>query len=666
MHYSQFDKFLISLKLLERTPTTSKYTSLECSLRKSSLGTYKCLVFPLILKIYIFIQTEIFNMRIFLLMILLIINSSCSWKKDKGIDGSLESRNVLNIERPNDLDGDLLNDDEEAKLGTNPLGANIPELKVFHTPLVTFSLRLEKDGVIKTVKIDSGSSDRDVRVNKLLIAKNNRVLSRISKLHLRELQDEVLNTNDLFETFEDNISVLPIKDKAMFEYEDYLNQGYKIKDGYVYVSFQLEGEGLIGVTKIDKISFSVGTISDESKFSELFYFPELYNPNGTPAILENFGDLETFKDGRVFKTALNAINGNKIEEVLSRRQSLAIMFNDFTVTRHNKTYSYKNLKDTISASNAYVLLKTGDSYRRIITPYKRTLESILSDFHKDIRYDSSLNITSIDNFGSTMVFPINIDILSAQNLDNGNWRIIAPERTIKSIPLSKTVTLVSYSTVGEFLSNLKKTNTDEPLEFENKDLINVSNLNNNDEVLFEFYESVVYDDSKIINDSYLDYHQCVYTLVPNDSETKKAPGHIDGDTRPEPCRMQRFRCDYRIANKSKHRVVTGKNIKLSEIKIKSQDEFYPITTFMDDPEDYYYDHKGKLQLILKLEPKVINEGFLTIYKKALVENYPLNVGWLDGCNSHVRNEDKTQEIIGAREFLISGKLKKIKTNYKEM
>lgn len=666
MHYFKFDNLLCTLGLLRTTPATIHNNHKKCSLLKSSLGPFGGLVFNFILRINIFFVTEIVNMRILSLMILLVIQSSCSWKKDKdNASALLESKNVLNIERPNDLDGDLLDDDEESKLGTNPLDANIPELRVFHAPLVTFSIRLEKDGLIKTVKIDSGASERDVRVNKLLNAKNDRVINRIAKLHLRELQDEVLSTSDLFETFEDNISVLPIKDKAMFEYLDYKNQGFKVKDGYVYLSFQLEGSGLSAVTKLDKITFSVGTISDESKFSELFYFPELYNPNGTPAILENFGDLDTFKDGRIFKTALNAISGSKMEEILSRRQSLAIMFNDFTITRHNKTYSYKNLKDTISASNAYVLLKTGSSYRRIITPYKRSLENILGDYHKDIRYDSSLNITSIDNYGSTMVFPINIDILSAQNLDNGNWRIIAPERTIKTIPLTKTVTIVSYSSVGEFLDNLKKNNSDKPIEFLNRETINIDNVNNNDEVMFEFFETSIHDDNSSTHQGNKSYKTYVCTILPSieDSSNIRIPG---GESRPEPCREKNFTCFYNYSVLTRVNSVTGTKLNLRDIKIKSQEEFYPIQTFMDDPEDFYYDHKGKLQLILKLEPKIINEGILTIYKEKIIERFNLSVGWKDGCDTAIQDVHRTKSITGEKEYLVSGVLKRIKTNYKEM
>lgn len=667
MHYSKLDNFLCSIRLIKNTPTSSTEANPnKCSLFKCSLGPFEGLVFPLILKFNIFLISEIVNMRIFLIVPLLLIQISCSWKKDesKGVPVPESVKNVLNIENPEDVDGDLLTDEEEEKLGTDRLGANIPELRIYHTPLVTFSIRLEKDGEIRTVKIDSGSSERDVRVNRLSRAKNDRVVNRISKLHLRELQNDVLSSSDMFETFEDNISVIPLKDKAMFEYLDYKNQGFKVKDGYVYLSFQLEATGLSSVTKLDKVTFSVGTISDESKFNELFYFPELYNPNGTPAIFENFGDLETFKDGRIFRTALNAISGSKIEEVLSRRQSLAVMFNDFTITRHNKTYSYKNLKDTISASNAYVLVKTGDSYKRIITPYKKNLEDILGEHHKDIRYDSSLNIISIDNFSSTMVFPINIDILSAQTISNGNWRIIAPERTIKSIPLTKTVTLVSYSTVGEFLDNLKKNNTDKALEFSNRNTININNINNNDEVLFEFIESTTYDSNESIYSGSMDYSEWVCVFLPLGDEQKGIgrPGGREGDG----CWKKSFTCNYRYSLPSKHSSITGRKIQINEIKIKSQDDFYPISIFMDDPDDYYYDKNGKLQMILKIEPKLINEGVLTIHKERVFENYAYNIGWYDGCNSHVRQEHKIRQVTGTREYLLSGTLKRIKTNYKEM
>ncbi|TNE98791.1 MAG: hypothetical protein EP326_09265 [Deltaproteobacteria bacterium] len=385
------------------------------------------------------------------------------------------------------MDFDGLTNEEELKLGTNPVVANIPEMGEVYTQEIKLGFkgrRLLADE-LKFYGLKSTYPENYYKkvINKEIIKAHYEFIKKnqvdLAQTNSRFFSDSgtvyVWNYNDYFLTKEDVESVRPEGEKA----------------GLFSVAGLYALSNTKNVTSIENIKvegYSIDSIKKKTSLGVGF----LLGQNEDAAIVDPASG-----QGRTEKLRLNlsSINTGVVQKIINTKQNIAVEVKDFDYSINGKQFKYSQIKDNVENQTAKVVIagRFEDVKTFNVAPGVSIRDFLLIDSHVNGRGGqvTTMCLTDICFEDEVLKDGTDLDSLNGrEQLRKYRWDILNKDKTIDSKLEKGDVVIISRSEAIELLGSQNH----KTMIFEDiigRDEVEISGLGYGDRLDFEIKTSQV-------------------------------------------------------------------------------------------------------------------------------------------------------------------------------
>lgn len=343
-------------------------------------------------------------------LIVTLLLTACAFKKDSE-NGAGENKNTESIEvedqlpQDSDLDGDMVLDSVEARIGLDSSIPNIP--KIIPSEMKAKLEVVGSDGVLFVAKSDAKGISHELQKR---ISTN--VLEKY--FEVKTGREEQIDAGLLSST-----SLLEL---SLRERETVLEkiEGEGDLDARLVLGVNLEFDGF---WQISKYSNLIGAISLLNKatgdIEEIINFT-FKTPTGGDLQVDNLQrtrfDLDLSSSVPVFY-----LSRDDLRDVMSDRKEILFSIKGFHYLLNGNVYSFGDVFNSVNSVNSLFFFGVDEKIQYTFTKKNQSLDMVLKSLEKKVKFDVSGEILNVDEIQSTNISAINPDLLKEYEFSRRSW-----------------------------------------------------------------------------------------------------------------------------------------------------------------------------------------------------------------------------------------------------
>lgn len=602
-----------------------------------------------------------------LVTIVILTQYSCVAKKGvKKIENQVKSILESKKDVVSDTDGDLIENNKEIELGTNPTVPNIPALNINNVQRLVFNLKMQRGNDSKNLEIVSSIRNNDDLRESINKISQEWFISALNKIHYEQIlpTSPSIDVDNLLST--GGLSAIPLQKKAFFEYSDLLDDGWRLIDGSIKAEARLSGVGMEYVSFIDKISVSMGTISKHQSFRQINTFGTLYNSSGTPLVLNNTkNEADVIFDNNI-ELYSNNVDITLLDKILKAQVNVALFVNDFRFQRTGITNTFSELSKSVGTKNTKILIKDEGKISYFYTLNNKTINEFFNGASISVSHDSAYNLTGLFEKESSLKLPISSNGIESQETGNGNWRILNGDIPINSNLNNINALVISYVNVEDIKGASDKNASLRAELFKSKEALSIDNSKGNISLLTLSLSK---------KEDFTEQGENAISKSDEICEQPRRGGSAGGGGRggrdsdndtPPSCRTLNYRCHV-VWNTLNTKLTTNIPFDSSFLDINKFESNQILNMSKLDESDIFLGGNGRVKIIFspanELRKEIIN---VSVGKSKM--SFPLKIGnrhlqkspKLGNCGSPLDYEEKTLE--GSIIYSLSGEILTLNKN----